>query len=133
MAPTAAEKTSILPHWRDWGRAVVVLEAMESPWYNSDHPRRSPGLSRLVVWTPNQKVPHGQALRDLRQRAAIRTSRKSRQEPGQPEVHAQPPDGPRDGGGQACAGADLHALLANLRHLAQVQPLHLAQVCQVLP
>src|ERR1700694_5735597 len=128
MAPTAAEKTSILPHWRDWGRAVVVLEAMESPWYNSDHPRRSPGLSRLVVWTPNQKVPHGQALRDLRQRAAIRTPRKSRQEPGQPEVHAQPADGSCDGGRQEHASPRLHAVPADLRRLAQVQPVHLAEV-----
>src|SRR5216684_7756434 len=115
MAPTAEGKTSIRPHWRDWVRAVLVLEAMESPWYNSDHPRRSRGLLVFTVWTPNRKVPHGQALRDLRQRAAIRTPRQSRQEPGQPEVHAQPADGPRDGGRQEHARACLHALPADLR------------------
>src|SRR4029077_8187579 len=117
MAPTAYGKTSIRPHWRAWMSAVVVLEAMESPWYNSDHPRRSRGLLVLVVQTPNRKVPHGQALRDLRQGAAIRTPRKSRQEPGQPEVHAQPADGPRDGGGQEHARARVHAVPADLRGL----------------
>src|SRR5258708_39182744 len=117
MAPTAEGKTSIRPHWRDWVRAVVVLEAMESPWYNSDHPRMSRGCSRLLVWTPNRKVPHGQALRDLRKRAAIRTPRQSRQEPGQPEVHAHPSDGPRDRGRDERAGPRLHAMLAHLRRL----------------
>src|SRR5450759_2636003 len=72
----------------------------------------------FFVCTPNRKVPHGQTLRDLRQRAAIRTPRQSRQEPGQPEVPAQPPDGPGDRGRQERAGADLHALPAYLRRLA---------------
>src|SRR5258708_6560553 len=118
MAPTAEGKTSIRPHWRDWGRAVLVLEAMESPWYNSDHPRRSCGsFSSSFSGLPNRKVPHGQALRHLRQRAAIRTPRQSRQEPGQPEVHAQPADGARDGGWKEHACPRLHAVFEDLRRV----------------
>src|SRR3981081_3398957 len=35
MAATAEGNTSTRPHCRAWPRAVRVLEAMESPWYNS--------------------------------------------------------------------------------------------------
>src|SRR5450759_4468279 len=118
MAPTAEGNTSIRPHWRAWTRAVVVLEAMGSPWYNSALPTREMTRESFSS-TPNRKVPHGQALRDLRQGAAIRTPRQSRQEPGQPEVLAQPADGPRDGGWTARARANLHALPAHLRCLAK--------------
>src|SRR6266851_9747280 len=81
------------------------------------------GLFVSVVWTPNRKVPHGQALRDLRQGAAIRTPRQSRQEPGEPEVHAQPADGSRDGGRKEHARPRLHALPADLRGVGFFGPL----------
>src|SRR5450756_2385554 len=35
MAATAEGNTSTRPHCRDWPSAVVIFEAMESPWYNS--------------------------------------------------------------------------------------------------
>src|SRR5450759_745847 len=108
MAATADGKTSTLPHWRASPSAVGVFEVMECPWYNSVS-----GIVRSGPFTsvnPNRKVPHGQALRDLRQRAAIRTPRESREESRQPPVHAEPADGARDGGRPAGSGAHLHAL-----------------------
>src|SRR4029077_4171514 len=45
----------------------------------------APGALRSYRSIPPQKVTHGQAMRDLRQGAAVRTPRQSRQEPGQPE------------------------------------------------
>src|SRR5258708_6374950 len=121
MAPTAEGKTSIRPHWRGWGGGVLVLEAMESPWDNLDHPRRSGGaFSSSLSGLPHRKGPHGQALRDLRQRTAIRTPRQSRQEPGQPEVHAQPADGARDGGWKEHACPRLHAVFEDLRRVVSL-------------
>src|SRR4029077_15023674 len=73
----------------------------------------TPGAPRELS-IPNRKVAHGQAMRDMRQRAAVRTPRQSRQEPGQPEVHAQPADGPCDGGGTVGSGARLHAMPSHL-------------------
>src|SRR6267142_1658554 len=132
MAPTAEGNTSIRPHWRAWTRVVVVFEAMGKPMVQFGS-ARSQGASSFSSPTPNRKVPHGQALRDLRQRAAIRTSRQSRQEPGQPEVHAQPADGSRDGGGTHDAGARVHALPAHLHRLSELHAVHLAQVPEVFP
>src|ERR1700694_5665656 len=116
MAPTADGKTSIRPHWRDWTRGGVVLEAIGTPMvqFGSVTPRNDAGFRSD---SPTSEMPHGQALRDLRQRAAIRTPRQPRQEPGQPEVHAQPPDGPGDSGGEARARAHLHPLPADLLRL----------------
>src|SRR5258708_5739395 len=121
MAPTAEGKTSIRPHWRDWVRAVLGLEGLENPLYHSAHPPPSGGaFSSSLSGLPNRKVPHGQALRDLRQRAAIRTPRQSRQEPGQPEVHAQPTDGARDGGWKEHACPRLHAVFEDLRRVVSL-------------
>src|SRR5438094_8133877 len=99
MAATAEGNTSMRPHCRDWISAGVVFEAMRSPWYNSRPRASDPALLRASP-NPRRKVTHGQTLRDLRQDAAVRTSRQPRQEPGQPEVHAQPPDGPCHSGRQ---------------------------------
>src|ERR1700686_5098483 len=134
MAATAEGKTSIRPHCRAWTSGVLVFEAMKRPWYNSVRsPANSAARACCSAVIPNRKVPHGQALRDLRQGAAIRTPRQSRQEPGQPEVLAQPADGPRDGGRARHARASLHSLPAHLyRGLAKVHSVHLAEVREVL-
>src|SRR5437867_11442681 len=109
MAATAEGKTSIRPHCRDWMSAVVVFEAIR--WlmvqFGSARKRLFAGA---CLFDSSRKVTHGQAVRDLRQDAAVRTSRQPRQEPGQPEVSAQPPDGPRDGEGPDFSRARLHAL-----------------------
>src|SRR5579864_2113570 len=120
IAATADGKTSIRPHRRDWTRVVVVLVVLEATgrpmvqFTSADSPSRRHPLSS----DSNRKVPHGQALRDLRQGAAIRTPRQSRQEPGQPEVHAQPADGRRDGIRPDEAGAGVHPLPEDLLVLA---------------
>src|SRR5665213_1866544 len=120
MAATAEGNTSTRPHCRAWPSAVGVFEPMESPWYNSVALSGTATPARISSSVnSNRKVAHGQALRDLRQRAAIRTPRQSRQEPGQPEVPAQPPDGPRDGGRPPCAGADVHPLSSHLLGLGE--------------
>src|SRR5438477_13197647 len=109
MAATASGKTSMRSHCRDWITAAVVFEAMISPWYNPRPRATDPALLRPSP-TPTRKVTHGQTLRDLRQDAAVRTSRQPRQEPGQPEVHAQPPDGPCHSGRQDSSCPRLHPL-----------------------
>src|SRR5213083_1041138 len=118
MAATAEGNTSMRPHCRDWISAGVVFEAMRSPWYNSRPRASDPALLRASP-NPRRKVTHGQTLRDLRQDAAVRTSRQPRQEPGQPEVSAQPPDGPCDGEGPDVPRARLHALPEDVLGLAR--------------
>src|SRR6202049_4993031 len=63
MAPTAEGNTSIRPHWRAWTRAVVVLEAMGSPWYNS---LLLPANAAGIVFSP---LPIGRCL--MAKRCAI--------------------------------------------------------------
>src|SRR5205814_10180094 len=79
-----------------------------------------------------QKVLHGQTVRDLRQDAAVRTSREPRQEPGQPEVPAQPPDGAGDRLGKDLSGARVHALPEDLLGLAETKAVDLAQAVELL-
>src|SRR6266568_417813 len=124
IAATAEGNTSMRPHWRDWMSAVVVFEAMRNPMVQFNSARkRSLAVARLS--TPGGRCSNGQTVRDLRQNAPIRTSRQSRQEPGQPEVSAQPPDGPRDGGAQDLPRARLHPLPPDLLRL-ELQPVHFA-------
>src|SRR5229473_2070790 len=121
MAATADGNTSMRPHCRDWMSAVgVVLEAIERLMVQFGSARqRSFLVARL---NSRRKVLHGQAMRDLRQDAAVRTSRQSRQEPGQPEVRTQPPDGPRDREGADVPGQGVHALPEDLLGLTQAPP-----------
>src|SRR5438067_4578177 len=91
-------------HQRAHGTIHVRAEALFERW-------PAPGFHS------SRKVTHGQTVRDLRQDAAVRTSRQPRQEPGQPEVSAQPPDGPRDGGRQALPRTRLHPLPEDLHGL----------------
>src|SRR5690242_14280782 len=118
MAATADGKTSMRPHWRDWMSAElevgVVLEAIRRPMVQFTSARKLPLPDRALAVNSSRKVPHGQAVRNLRQDAAVRTSRQSRQEPGQPEVPAQPADGPRDRQGPHLSGARLHTLLEDV-------------------
>src|SRR5207302_9435885 len=106
MAATADGKTSMRPHCRDWISAVVVLEAMRKLMVQFGSARKRSCVDARLF--SRRKVNHGQTVRDLRQNAAVRTSRQPREEPGQPEVPAQPPDGPRDGRGQDLPRARLH-------------------------
>src|SRR6266849_1419926 len=94
---------------------------------------RSPSWAEArLIFTPGGAYSSGKAVRDLRQDAAIRTSRQSRQEPGQPEVPTQPADGPRDGGRAHLPGEGVHPLLAHvLGGLAKLQPVYLAQAAKV--
>src|SRR2546421_3638392 len=91
MAATADGKTSMRPHCRDWISAVVVLEAMRKLMVQFGSARKRSCVDARLF--SRRKVNHGQTVRDLRQDAAVRTSRQPREEPGQPEVSAQPPDG----------------------------------------
>src|SRR5690348_14399467 len=120
MAATAEGKTSMRPHWRDWMRAVVDLPAVGEAirglmvqFTSALQPPRGFGRSSDPS-TPSRKVTHGQTVRDLRQDAAVRTSRQPREEPGQPEVSAQPADGPRDRVGEDVSGQGLHAVLEDV-------------------
>src|SRR5690348_14988114 len=118
MAATAEGKTSMRPHCLDWMSAVelVVLEAIRSlmvQFGSASSTRSVPG-----GLTPSRKVPRGQTVRNLWQDAAVRTSRQSRQEPGEPEVRAQPADGPRDGRRTHVSGQGVHPLPEDVLGLA---------------
>src|SRR5260370_18302128 len=124
MEGPADGNTSTGPHGGGVPGGVGVFEAMRGKWYNS-----VPDGALFAIPPanfPNRKVRHGQALRDLRQGAAIRTPRQPRQEPGQPEVRAQPADGPRDRRGPLRAGSGVHPLPAHLRRLSDSAYLALA-------
>src|SRR2546427_6007698 len=129
MAATAEGKTSMRPHCRDWISAVVVLEAMRKLMVQFGSARkRSSAESRLF---PRRKVNHGQTVRDLRQDAAVRTSRQPREEPGQPEVPAKPPDGPGRDRRQNGARPRMHAVPQDLLRLAPIEAVDLAQAAEV--
>src|SRR5260370_14562685 len=92
MAATADGNTSMRPHCRDWMSAVAVVgfEAIGRLMVQFGSARkRSFLVARL---NSRQNVLHGQAMRDLRQDAAIRTSPHSRHKPEQPQDRPQPPD-----------------------------------------
>src|SRR5579864_6899331 len=117
MAATAEGNTSMRPHCLDWMSAVdvVVLEAIRRlmvQFGSASSTRSVPG-----VLTPSRKVPRGQIVRDLWQEAAVWTSRQSRQEPGEPEVRAQPADGTRDGRRAHIPGQGVHPLPQDVRGL----------------
>src|SRR5260370_28628938 len=131
MAATADGNTSMRPHCRDWMSAVAVVgfEAIGRLMVQFGSARkRSFLVARL---NSRQKVLHGQAMRDLRQDAAIRTSRQSRQEPGQPQVRTQPPDGAPDREGADVPGQGVHALPEDLFGLTQAPPAPAAPPPQV--
>src|SRR2546429_9353701 len=129
MAATADGKTSMRPHCRDWISAVVVLEAMRKLMVQFGSARKRSCVDARLF--SRRKVNHGQTVRDLRQDAAVRTSRQPREEPGQPEVPAEPPDGPRGHRRQDGARPRLHALPQDLLGLAEIHPVDLAQPAEV--
>jgi hypothetical protein len=95
--------------------------------------RQPPGRLVGALFELKRKDFHGQAMRNLRQDAAVRAPRQSRQEPGEPEVSAQPADGPRDGEGPHFSGSRLHAMLEDLLGLAELDPVDLAEAGEVFP
>src|SRR6267378_468874 len=133
MAATADGNTSMRPHCRDWISAVVVLEAMRKLMVQFGSARKRSGVDArsLFELLPTRKVNHGQTVRDLRQDAAVRTSRQPREEPGQPEVPAEPPDGPGRDRRQNGARPRMHAVPEDLLRLAPIEAVDLAQAAEV--